>query len=366
MLKGTLGHFTMPEIFRLVSSHRTGCLHVRTGDADGTLYFREGTVYFARSSLTSEPLGKRLVGSRDLTERQLKQALEVHNRTGSNLGEILVDLGFITHDRLAGALRLQIEDAVVDLLAWDEGEFEWQPGVGIDVEFAVTARVEDLIIEASRRLDESSVIDRKIPSIDLVPSMSPDPPADAEEINIAANEWRALVLADGHRTIGEIAATVGIDAFTARRTFYALEAAGLVEISSSRNRVSGRASSTSIAGRPLEEPDSASSSTFDAYSAWLPSTSQEEAEDEFRRAAGLDFDDDKRVSEEADASAPAPETAPTSGFLDDLFNERLVLGSTADPVTDEIAGQVDPAFSELEAPLREIADALRSEEPGAT
>lgn len=85
-------------------------------------------------------------------------------------------------------------------------------------------------MEASRRLDELEVIQRKIPSADTVLAMAATPPEGAVEINITPEEWRILVLVDGSRTVSEIGELVGLDDFSAMRTLYGLVSAGLAEV----------------------------------------------------------------------------------------------------------------------------------------
>jgi len=57
-----------------------------------------------------------------------------------------------------------------------------------------------LILEASRRIDELSVLKEFIPSDNLVFQMS-GKVQNKEEIKLNANEWRILSLVDGTRTL---------------------------------------------------------------------------------------------------------------------------------------------------------------------
>ena len=231
MLKGTLDDFTLPDIFRLLSlAKRTGTLAVARSAGSGRVFFRDGDVYFAESSLTREPLGQKLVRARAVTDGQLMKALDEHAAGGPRVGEILVSSGVLAPDQLEAAVREQIEDSVFDLLRWELGEFEWSPGGEVDVEVPIAVSVENLVMEASRRLDELAVIQRKIPSVDAVLQMAPKPPEGAVEINITPEEWRILVLVDGSRSVAGIAEAVSLDEFGAMRVLYGLVAAGLIEL----------------------------------------------------------------------------------------------------------------------------------------
>ena len=231
MLKGSLDDFSLPDIFRLVSfAHRTGRLEVVRRAGSGEIFFRDGQVYFARSSLSREPLGQKLVRAGLLTEGQLNKALDVHAQTGERVGDVLVSSGLVDAEQIESAVRQQIEDAAFDLLRWDLGEFTWEADATMAVEVPIAVSVENLIVEASRRLDELEVIKRKIPSPQAVLRMASTPPEGAAEINITPDEWRALVLVDGARTVAEIGANIGLGELDAMKLLHGLAAAGLVEL----------------------------------------------------------------------------------------------------------------------------------------
>lgn len=231
MLKGTLEHFALADIFRLLSwAKKTGKIEVARPEGQGKVFFRDGEVYYAESSLSREPLGQKLIRSGMLTEANLRRALEQNSRSGEMIGQILLSNGWVTEHQLQTALKQQIEDSVFDMLSAKEGTFEFSPGVAVEIDVEIAVSVENLIMEASRRLDELDLIQRKIPSLGTVLRMSSKPPEGAAEINITAEEWRMLVMVNGERTITEIAQAVGKDSFGALRGLYGLVNSGLVEV----------------------------------------------------------------------------------------------------------------------------------------
>ena len=230
MLKGTLDDFTLSDIFRLTAlAKKTGRLEVERRTGSGRVYFRDGDVYHAESTKSKELLGSKLTRSGRVTEKQLRQAVIEHEQTGRRLGEVLVEQGAVEADQIEWAVRSQIEDGVFDLLRWDLGAFVWEPDVETEVEIPLTVSVENLIIEASRRLDEISQIRKKIPSADVVLAMSARPPDGAHQINITSEEWQVLVLVDGHRTVEDIATSTGAEAYQTTRLLFGLLNAGLIE-----------------------------------------------------------------------------------------------------------------------------------------
>lgn len=237
MLKGSLDGFMLPELFRLFSrSQKTGRLDVVRRAGRGHVYFRAGGIYFATSSLARAPLGRKLIALDLLTERQLMEALDINAETGQRVGEILVSAGAISRAQLEDALRAQIEDAIFDLMRWDRGEFSWQPDVAVATEVTLNLTVEDLIMEASRRLDELELIQDQIPSPEAVMVMAAEAPKTGARISIAPEEWRVLVLVDGRRTVAQVASLSPIDDEQAFKVLHGLARAGLIELQSGRDQ----------------------------------------------------------------------------------------------------------------------------------
>lgn len=240
VLQGTLEVFTLPDVFRLLAQNRvTGGLHVVRESGDGVIYFREGEVYFAFSSLTREFLGQKLVNAKLITQGQLLRMLDEQKRSPEKrVGDLLVEKGYISKEMLDTFIKEQIQDAIFNLLQWDMGNFSFQADETSPQEIGLSVSVENLIMENSRRLEEWEVIQRKIPSLDVIVRMSPTPPEDVMEINIKPEEWTLLVLADGVRTVRDIAAATERSEFEACKIIYGLVTAGLLDVASGSTKPS--------------------------------------------------------------------------------------------------------------------------------
>ena len=115
-------------------------------------------------------LGDILVKNGLITQAQLDQAVAVQNtQRDKRLGEILVEREFIAREELHRYIRLQIEEAVYYLFTWNQGTFNFEADVAPDEQdFLVSINPESLLLEGARRVDEWSLIEKKIPSFDLV------------------------------------------------------------------------------------------------------------------------------------------------------------------------------------------------------
>lgn len=234
VLTGSLEVFALPDVFRLVARNKgTGALKVARASGEGTVFFRDGDVYFAYSNLTREFLGQRLVNAKLITEGQLLRMLDEQKKAGAKrIGDLLIEKGFVSKEILDTFLKEQIQDAIFSMLQWEVGTFDFLDGEDAPQEVGLSVSVENLIMESSRRIQEWEVIHRKIPSLEVVVRMAPTPPEDAVEINIRPEEWTLLVLADGTRTVREIAAASERSEFDACKTIYGLVTAGLLDVAS--------------------------------------------------------------------------------------------------------------------------------------
>src|SRR5918912_1911623 len=97
MLQGTLDDFTLPDVFRLMRfAQKTGRLDISRSAGSGIVYFRDGDVYYAESTLSKEPLGRKLINHDLVSEAELRRALDENATSGKRVGEVLVANGMVT------------------------------------------------------------------------------------------------------------------------------------------------------------------------------------------------------------------------------------------------------------------------------
>ena len=209
-LRGNLKDFSLPDVFQLVQlSGKTGVLRIVAPTAEGSIWFRDGEVFFAQSNWRRDHLGERLVASQRITPAALSRALEIRASEpddGRRLGRILVDEGYITQQVLESFVQEQIQDTIFDLMRWDEGDFDFEvlPEV-VDEDIGLAVSVENIVMEGSRRLEEWNRIKKKVPSTEMVFKMATAPGEGTFEISLKPVEWNLLLLVDGTKTVAELA-----------------------------------------------------------------------------------------------------------------------------------------------------------------
>jgi tetratricopeptide (TPR) repeat protein len=227
-IKGSLKEASLPDVIQLLFlGRRTGCLALADRQNFGTIHFDEGNIVYATIVNRRDRLGDILLRSGRITAEQLQQAVDRQGgEREQKLGEILVGQGAISRDELQHYIRVQIEEAVYYLFTWNSGTFNFEAGVRPEREdFLVRINPEYLLLEGARRVDEWSLIEKKIPSFDLI--FAVDGAHLGESDAELSAEQRALVrLLDGTRDVTQVMEESGLIEFEVGKALFGLITAG--------------------------------------------------------------------------------------------------------------------------------------------
>jgi tetratricopeptide (TPR) repeat protein len=227
-IKGSLKEASLPDVIQLLFlGRRTGCLALADRHNFGTIYFDEGQIVYASIVNRRDRLGDILVRSGRISHEQLQAAVDRQQGDREHkLGEILVELGSLPRPELEQYMRLQIEEAVYYLFTWTSGTFNFEAGVRPEREdFLVRMNPESLLLEGARRVDEWSLIEKKIPTFDLI--FKVDPSHVGESAPTLTAEQRLLVpLLDGTRDVQLVVDESGLVEFEVGKALFGLITAG--------------------------------------------------------------------------------------------------------------------------------------------
>jgi tetratricopeptide (TPR) repeat protein len=227
-IKGSLKEASLPDVIQLLFlGRRTGCLALADQHNFGTIYLDEGQIVYASIVNRRDRLGDILLRKGRISAEQLQKAIDAQDDDRQHkLGEILVNLGTLTRTELEDYIRLQIEEAVYYLFTWTSGTFNFEAGVRPEREdFLVRISPEALLLEGARRVDEWSLIEKKIPSFDLIFSV------DQQHISqsaptLSAEQQRLLPLIDGSRDVRHLIEESGLVEFEVGKALFGLITAG--------------------------------------------------------------------------------------------------------------------------------------------
>ena len=227
-IKGSLKEASLPDVLQLLAlGKKTGCLAVADRQNFGYIYFDEGRICYASIVNRRDRLGDLLVKNQRISREQLDQAIQLQEeRREERLGQILLNIGAIQREDLEEYMRLQIEEAVYFLFTWSQGTFNFEAGVRPErQDFLVQVNPESLLLEGARRVDEWSLVEKKIPSFDLIFAVDQEH-LPGSDVNLSAVQERILPLLDGTRDVQQVVEDSGMGEFEVGKGLYGLITAG--------------------------------------------------------------------------------------------------------------------------------------------
>ncbi len=237
-IKGSLKEASLADVIQLLAlGQKTGCLSISDRHNFGSIYFNRGKICYATIVNRRDRLGDILVKNELITQEQLDAAVEWQGRDRDHkLGEILIDMNAIRKEDLEHYMRLQIEEAVYFLFTWTQGTFNFESDVAPDEQdFQVAINPESLLLEGARRVDEWSLIAKKIPSFDIVLTADTNK-IGTTEVKLTAEQEKLLPLIDGERDVAALVEDSGLGEFEVGKALYGLMTAGFVHRSRAQSR----------------------------------------------------------------------------------------------------------------------------------
>ena len=229
-IRGSLKEASLPDVLQLLSmGKKSGCLSVTHRSNFGSIYFDKGRICYASIVNRRDRLGDILVKSGILSQDKLDDAIAVQAKSrGMRLGDLLVERKSITREDLHTQIRIQIEEAVYFLFTWAEGTFNFEADIRPEEQdLLVSINPESLLLEGARRVDEWSLIEKKVPSFDIV--FEVDRRRLLESNSTLTTEQQTLLpLIDGRRDVSSLVDESGLVEFDVGKALFGLATAGFL------------------------------------------------------------------------------------------------------------------------------------------
>ena len=245
-LEGTIKDFGLPDIFQLIGLQRkTGILTLNNEKDNVTVTFEGGMVVMAdqTSKRLEDRLGNVLVKQGKLSKERLDEALQTQKATLQRLGHVLVAQNYITAKDLKDAIQVQISQTVFKVFRWRDGEYHFAPAdtVEWDRESFTPLSADFILMEGIRMVDEWPIIEKKIPSMDIVfrpvveagmievgsangdeGAVKRSAASSTNKIRLTPEEERIFRKVDGTRTVQGIIDATGLGEFDTCRVLFDL------------------------------------------------------------------------------------------------------------------------------------------------
>jgi hypothetical protein len=226
-LRGRLADVSLPEMLTFLKvSTKTGVLSVVQTGVRKALYFLDGNVVFAASSLSQDRLGEVLLrGARISADEYLRLSQRI--RGGQRLGKALIESGVLAPKDLWWGIEQQVREIVWSLFTWEDGSFQFEESDRPRVEkIRIHLEVESLIVEGIRRISGAGpVSDHFVPMDCILVKRDKASPVPFEPY-----EEHVLGQVDGQRTVAEICKESEIGEAETRKVLYTFMSVGVVAL----------------------------------------------------------------------------------------------------------------------------------------
>jgi tetratricopeptide (TPR) repeat protein len=240
-IEGPLEELSIQDVLQLLElAHKTGVLTVRSDrlNDEAIVHFSKGAIVFAVRRRSTRRLGQLLIRAGKLTQRELDRALEIQRSDPTRrLAEILLEMGSIGEEELERQLRFQMEETIYEIMAWEEGYFKFVERNELgEQRLLARVRVESLLMEGARRIDEWTRLESKVPSPEAIPILAPTNDSGTP-LDLKSDEWEVLAEVDGERDVRQLAADLGRSEFDVAKIIYGLVSTGVVHVNEQHSRV---------------------------------------------------------------------------------------------------------------------------------
>jgi tetratricopeptide (TPR) repeat protein len=241
-IEGPLEELSIQDVLQLLElANKTGVLTVRSDrlNDEVIVHFSRGAIVFGVRRRSTRRLGQLLIRAGRLTQRELDRALALQRTDPTRrLAEILLEMGSINEEELERQLRFQMEETIFEIMAWEEGYFKFEERTEIgEQRLLARVRVESLLMEGARRIDEWTRLESRVPNAEAVPVLAQPSERDTTPLELKPDEWEVLAEIDGERDVRRIAADLGRSEFDIAKIIYGLVSTGVVLVQERHSRV---------------------------------------------------------------------------------------------------------------------------------
>jgi hypothetical protein len=221
-IEGPIKELGLFELFQLISlAEKKGILKI-----SGEEILKSYVLYFDRGNLISidfpERLKKEILKKGFLTK---EEAIEVAD---SKFVDHLIEKDVIPIGTLKTVFRQTAIDVIYSLFLIKNGHFSFrETDFEIPDYFTLGIKIENIILEAARRIDEISKMEEVLPNTDIVLEVSTDL-IEKEKINLSPMDWKLLSLIDGNLAIRDLINKIGGDKFAVMKSLYGMTMTGII------------------------------------------------------------------------------------------------------------------------------------------
>jgi CheY-like chemotaxis protein len=230
-IKGNLAGFRIVEVMQMLSMQRqTGRLGIHSSSEAVEIFFQDGAVVFSSGNCgdANAAMDTLLRKSCRVDSDSLQHAMSISSMTGEQVDKVLIREKLLDIKTYTDCLRRHTESIVYKVMAWKEGDFSFESATPPVFAVPLQIKVDDLLLEGARRSDEWTLIQQKIPNLNIVfePMIG-----NAEELTtrgMSDTDLKVFSLIDGRRTVQDIVDAGYLGEFDVAKSIFILLSVNLI------------------------------------------------------------------------------------------------------------------------------------------
>ena len=237
-LKGNLAVVNLADVFQMLSRGKsTGLLRVQALEGTRFIELQAGLISLAGRSTQYIQLGDLLLARKAIDYAKLETALKIHKENGMVLGQVLIEMNYISKADLESALHFLVEEEICDLFTLREGDFDFLANATLDSKIApgggavrLAVEPDTLMLEAARRVDEWNEIEQRITTQSMLFRLTGDGQNIYRDTDSISEEGRTIMrLLQANNTVEGVVQKSCLGRLNANRMVLELWDAQLVE-----------------------------------------------------------------------------------------------------------------------------------------
>ncbi len=233
-MQGTLSEGVLPGFLRdLYVGRKSGPARFVRGTEERSVGFRRGHISHASTNVPSDHLTNLLQRNGLLSATDQERCVAKMAEEKKRLGEVLLELGLMTKEKIEEALALHVREVLVKVFSWHDGSysFEEQPDAELPGVEDVTQRLStgELILEAVRCVQDPDVVRYALGDTNRVLQLSNDPLLRFQKIALSPVDGFLLSRVDGTLSAHEVFELSPVSTPEAEKSLFGLLCTGIVE-----------------------------------------------------------------------------------------------------------------------------------------
>lgn len=171
-LEGNAGDFGLSEIFQLISIQKKSGMLSISGRQNMAIFFENGMVISTRDrrAKTCDPLRDYLIRYGFIGSEEMNNLQQIQAGSGMDLTDILLSERYFSEDELRQIFTDQTYETIQEILSWPKSYYKFISGTNVltGVRSFAEIKVEGVLMESMRRIDEFPQIERIFPHAEMM------------------------------------------------------------------------------------------------------------------------------------------------------------------------------------------------------